>query len=98
MKHLIIVGAGGMGRSMYLHAQNCIGYGTIFDVKGFLEIDKNMLDNFEGYPPIIGDENTYHICKDDVFICSFGDVNLKYKVVSKLREKNAEFFTLTILR
>ena len=40
MKHLIIVGAGGMGRSMYLHAQNCIGYGTIFDVKGFLEIDK----------------------------------------------------------
>ena len=48
MKHLIIVGAGGMGRSMYLHAQNCIGYGTIFDVKGFLEIDKNMLDNFEG--------------------------------------------------
>ena len=35
-----------------------IWYGTIFDVKGFLEIDKNMLDNFEGYPPIIGDENT----------------------------------------
>ena len=94
MKHLIIVGAGGMGRSMYLHAQNCIGYGTIFDVKGFLEIDKNMLDNFEGYPPIIGDENTYHICKDDVFIWYIGHGNLRYKVVSKLREKNAEFFTL----
>lgn len=48
MKHLIIVGAGGMGRSMYLHAQNCIGYGTIFDVKGFLEIDKTCLIILKG--------------------------------------------------
>ena len=52
MKQLIIIGAGGMGRTMYSNALECVGYGTEFIVKGFLN-DFPSLDQFENYPPII---------------------------------------------
>ena len=34
MKHLIIIGAGGMGRGVYWIAKGCCGYGETFDIKG----------------------------------------------------------------
>ena len=33
MKQLIIIGAGGMGRTMYSNALECVGYGTELNVK-----------------------------------------------------------------
>ena len=49
MKKLVIIGAGGMGRSVYCIAKGCIGYGTEFVVKGFIDDDLSQLDNFEDY-------------------------------------------------
>jgi len=40
MKQLIIVGAGGMGRTLYDIARECVGYGAEFTVKGF--VDDNL--------------------------------------------------------
>ena len=37
MKHLVIIGAGGYGREMYGAALGSVGYGTEFDVKGYLD-------------------------------------------------------------
>ena len=37
MKQLIIVGAGGMGRTMYDMARESIGYGREFLIKGFID-------------------------------------------------------------
>ena len=39
MKNLIIVGAGGMGRSVYCIANGSIGYGIDFEIKGFIDDD-----------------------------------------------------------
>ena len=36
MKKLIIIGAGGMGRTLYDMAQESIGYKTEFVIKGFM--------------------------------------------------------------
>ena len=37
MKGLIIIGAGGMGRTVYDNAMECIGYGDTFHIKGFID-------------------------------------------------------------
>ena len=94
MKHLIIIGAGGMGRCIYNIAIQSIGYGSEFDIKGFLEFDKAALDGFVGYPPILSDDDHYEICEDDVFVCSIGDVKLRKKVHDRFISKGARFYTL----
>lgn len=94
MKHLIIVGAGGMGREIFNFAEHCIGYGSEYDVKGFLDPDEHILDKFNGYPPVLGEENSYSIQKNDVFICSLGEMNLKAKVVNAIKDKGGMFITL----
>ena len=37
MKNLIIIGAGGMGRTVYDNALESVGYGETFVVKGFID-------------------------------------------------------------
>lgn len=94
MKHLIIIGAGGMGRCVYNLAINSIGYGTEFDVKGFLEIDRESLNGFEGYPPILSDDDHYEICENDVFVCSLGEAQKRKEIYDRFIAKGAHFMTL----
>lgn len=94
MKHLVIIGAHGFGREMYSSAMESIGYGTEFDIKGYLDGRKELLDGYEGYPPIIGSVETYEPDKDDVFVCALGDVRYKVKYAKMILEKGGEFITL----
>lgn len=94
MKKLVIIGAGGMGRSVYCIAKGCIGYGTEFVVKGFIDDDLSQLDNFEGYPPMFGTIDDYVIEEDDVFVCSIGDTKTKKIICEKLKARGAKFQTL----
>jgi sugar O-acyltransferase (sialic acid O-acetyltransferase NeuD family) len=94
MKQLIIIGGGGMGRSVYCIAQGCYGYGDLFEVKGFLDDNLHSLDGFKGYPPIVGTIDEYDIQKDDVFICSIGDTKIKKMVCEKLKMRGASFISL----
>ena len=50
MKHLIIIGAGGMGRTLFDIARESMGYGEIFDIKGYLDDNTHALDNYDNYP------------------------------------------------
>lgn len=94
MKHLIIVGGGGMGRSVYCIAKGCIGYGTEFEIKGFIDDDLQSLDGFNGYPPVLGKIDEYQIQEDDVFVCSIGNVRTKKQICEKLIQRGAAFYTL----
>lgn len=94
MKHLIIVGAGGMGRDIYWSAKSCIGYGEVFDIKGFVDDDLSSEDGYEGYPPLLGTIDSYQIEEDDVFNCSIGSVKTKAFVCEKLKQRGAKFYTL----
>lgn len=94
MKHLLILGAGGFGREIYWLATESIGFDEEFDVKGFLDPDIHRLDNFKGYPPIVGFEATYAIQPDDVFICAFGDITLKEKCCKIIKERGGKFISL----
>lgn len=94
MKNLIIVGGGGMGRSVYCIAQGCRDFGVKFTIKGFIDDDLHSLDGFKGYPPLIDTIQNYKIQPDDVFICSIGNVNTKKCICEELKKRGAEFITL----
>ena len=72
MKHLIIIGAGGMGRTIYSNALESVGYGETFDIKGFVDDNLNALDGYPNYPPIIDTINNYKPIEGDVFVSSIG--------------------------
>ena len=77
MKNLIIIGAGGMGRTLYSNALECVGYGEKFVVKGFIDDNLQALDAFPNYPPIIGTIKEYAPQEDDVFVSSIGGASRK---------------------
>lgn len=72
MNNLIIIGAGGMGRTVYSNAIESVGYGEVFKVKGFIDDDLHALDDYPDYPPVIGSISDYIPESDDVFVCSIG--------------------------
>lgn len=94
MKNLVIIGAGGFGRSTYHIATESLGYNTDFVVKGFLDDNISALDGFKGYPPLLDKLEKYTIQNEDVFICSIGEASTKRKVVNSFKEKGAIFFSL----
>lgn len=92
MKELIIIGAGGMGRTFYSNALESVGYGTEFVIKGFLN-DFPSLDQFENYPPIIGTIKDYQPCGNDVFICSIGSKQRK-QCIEEITGRGGKFINL----
>ena len=94
MKHLIIIGGGGMGKEIFYTAQHSIGYGVDFDIKGFLDDNIHSLDGFHGYPPVLNTIHGYQPEPDDVFTCSIGDVHTKRKLCELIASKGVKFQTL----
>lgn len=94
MKHLIIIAAGGFGRETYCSAIEAIGFGTEFDIKGFLDDNPKALDGYEGYPPIIGTTDNYEPQEDDIFQCAVGNVRTRRFLCEKILAKGGEFLTL----
>jgi sugar O-acyltransferase (sialic acid O-acetyltransferase NeuD family) len=94
MKHLIIIGARGFGREVYVAATESIGYAEEFIIKGFLDDKVDALDGLSGYPPIIDSVENYNICPNDVFICALGDVTYKKYYSDLILAKGGEFINL----
>lgn len=94
MKQLLIIGASGFGRGTFDMAKHAVGYGTEFQLKGFLDINLHALDEYPMYPKVISSEDEYQIQPDDVFICALGDVALKRKVIDKMTKRGAQFYSL----
>ena len=93
MKQLIIIGAGGMGRTMYSMAVGSVGYGEEFCVKGFIDDNLHILDNYKGYPRLLSTIKDYTPQKDDVFICSIG-VASRRACIEIIEGKGGKFHTL----
>jgi len=96
LKHLIIIGVGGFARECYWHAQDSIGYGKEWDIKGFLDGDVKLapkeyekLDNM-----LLGNIFTYEVQPEDVFICAIGDGDAREKVATQMMKQGAVFINL----
>ena len=94
MKNLLIIGARGWGREVYGMLPNCLGYGTEFQVKGFLDDKVDALNNYEGYPPIIDSVEHYVPQDDDVFVCALGDPKWKRHYAEIMLAKGGQFINI----
>lgn len=94
MKNLIIIGARGYGREVYNLAVQCTGFGKEYIVKGFLDDKTDALDDFVGYPEILGNVEDYVIEESDIFTCALGNVKWKKHYVNLILSKGGEFISL----
>ena len=93
MKKLIIIGAGGMGRTLFSNALESVGYGEKFVVKGFIDDNLQALDGFSNYPPVIGTIKDYEPQADDVFVSSIGGESRK-QCMEEIISRGGEFMEL----
>lgn len=93
MKQLVIIGAGGMGRTVYDIVCESIGYGTEYKVKGFIDDNLSALDGFVGYPPLLGTISDYLPESNDVFTFSIGG-NLRTDCIKNLLNRGANFINI----
>ena len=93
MRDLIIVGAGGMGRTIYDMARENASYRKEYVIKGFIDDDLHSLDSFHNYPPIVGTIADYAIQSDDIFVCSIGGESRR-KCMESIIKRGGEFFTM----
>lgn len=93
MKKLIIIGAGGMGRTLYSNALESVGYGERFIVKGFIDDNLNALDGFLNYAPLLGTIKDYIPQEDDVFVSSIGGASRR-PCMEEIIRRGGEFTEL----
>lgn len=93
MKNLIILGAGGMGRTIYDMARENPDCGVLYNVGGFIDDNLNALDGFQNYPPIVGTISNYTPQADDIFVCSIGGPSRR-PCIESLLSRGAEFYTM----
>ena len=96
MKHLVIIGVGGFAREVYWHAQDSVGYGEEWDIKGFLDGDvKLTAEEYEKLSaPLLGDVDSYVIEPDDCFICAIGSPKVKEKLVQRILARDGAFINV----
>jgi sugar O-acyltransferase (sialic acid O-acetyltransferase NeuD family) len=94
MKQLIIIGARGMGREVFFHAQQSLGYGTEFVIKGFLDDKADALASYPGYAPILGPVENHEVGVHDVFICALGDVRYRKRYIELIRQRGGRLQSL----
>lgn len=77
MQHLVIIGAGELGRELFWHAQEAFGYRSEFDIKGFIDddYDPDAPKYKKLKKPLLSSIDDYVIQADDIFICAIGGVN-----------------------
>lgn len=94
MKNLLIIGARGWGREIYNMLPDCVGYGTEYVVKGFLDDKADALDGMPGYPPIIDSVENYEPQEEDVFTCALGDAHWKKHYAEIIQRKGGQFINI----
>lgn len=94
MKRLIILGAGGMGREVLQCAKQINAVNKQWEIAGFLDPDEHALDGKKCDIGVIGDDLTYEIGPDDVFVCAAGTGAMRKKIMEKMEARGAKFVTL----
>lgn len=82
-----------MGRTMYDLARESIGFGTEFEIKGFIDDNVDALDGFKNYPPVISSIKAYEPQDNDVFVCSIGGYSRK-SCIENIISRNGKFIPL----
>lgn len=90
--NLIIIGAGGFGKTIASIARSDSACGVDWNIKGFLD-DRTDLD-VPSELPIIGDPLSYKSVDGDIYICALGDPKLKRFYTENIRSQGCDFIRL----
>ncbi len=93
MKNVIILGSGGFGREVYQWAIDSLDTDK-YTIKGFVSNDETDLSIYGINKPILGNDDSYKIQENDLFLAAIGNVELKKKIVEEYKAKGANFLTL----
>lgn len=94
MENLIIVGAGGMGRTIYAQCKSDDGRGRDWIVGGFLDDRSTILDGYKTHVGIVGSPASYVPQADDSFVVALGDPKERERYAAPLLDKSANFINL----
>jgi sugar O-acyltransferase (sialic acid O-acetyltransferase NeuD family) len=90
--NVLIVSAGGFGRSMLCTADSDPDNGKLWSVTGFLDDRAHLAATAPR--PVVGDPFTYVPRPNDRFLCALGDPKMRRKYSEPLLEKGAWFLNL----
>ena len=94
MKNLIIIGAGGFGREVYNWALEHPQHKKEWQIKGFLDDDRNALNPYSFPVPVMDTIANYITEPDDVFICAIAKPQEKKAAVKSISNKGGTFINL----
>jgi len=93
MYDIVIVGAGGFGREVYLWAKDSFSEEQ-YKIKGFLDDNSKALDGYNVEIGVVGSIDKYEIKEKDRFIIGIGTLEIKKQIVEKLIIRGAKFINL----
>jgi len=91
--NIIIVGAGGFGREVYVCAKESFPNNQ-YKIKGFIDDNSNALNDYNLDIGIIGSISGYIPDEQDRFLIAVGNVNTKKSIITKLKEKDIKYLNL----
>ena len=94
MKDLIIIGAGGFGRTVFWQCDADYGNHREWTIKGFLDDRPDALKGFNVPKPILGSPFTYKATPNDIFLCALGEPPMRRKYAAPLLAQRVEFINL----
>jgi sugar O-acyltransferase (sialic acid O-acetyltransferase NeuD family) len=94
MDEVIIVGAGGFGRTICWQCVGDYGHQRHWTIKGFLDDRPGVLDGFGVPAPILGSPFTWQPKKPEIYITALGEPSKRQHFSQALIDKGAYFFNL----
>ena len=91
---IIIVGAGGLGRELFVWIGDVIADRPNHRIKGFLDDNLSALDGLDYNPGILGTICDYKPSENERFVLGLGIVGPKERLALLLESKGAEFMTI----
>ncbi|MCC6378082.1 MAG: acetyltransferase [Burkholderiales bacterium] len=94
MKRVVILGAGGYGRTVYWQCMGDPHHGLVWTIGGFLDDRPSVLDGYDIPARVIGDPFTYVPEPDDLIVCALGSPADRRKYAEPLLARSASFITV----
>lgn len=93
MKDLFIVGAGGLGRKVFVCLKR-LNQDNRWNIKGFIDDNEHALDGKKCDLSIVGKISEWEPSSNQVFVMGISDPHVKRVVADKLIAKGAKFETI----
>lgn len=97
MRDIVIVGAGGFGREVYLWAKRLLESAN-YRFKGFIDDNPDSANNLPKHTKLLGaiqpGVNQYQILEDDRFIYAMGSIDNKREIITGMQNRGATFISL----